>query len=384
MNDKLRPGISIEPVHDRRTRAAWLSLPYQIYRDDPAWISPLKLVEERRFKPVHPFYSFADVSLFVAFRGGEAVGRISAQVNKRHLAAHNDATGHFGFFDCVDDPEVAKALVDAAASWLRERGMTRMVGPLNYSTNEESGLLVDGFDTPPALLMTHARPWFGPQLEQAGLTKVTDLYAYRMDPKNAPDQLVRLAQKAMESGRITVRLLDTKRLMAEIECLVDIFNDAWSQNWGFVPFDRLEIDAMAAELKPFLRPGYCRFILIDGAPAAVMLGLPDINGLTAGFNGNLLPFNWISLVARLALEDFRGARVPLLGIRREFQHTPLAAGVLAILVKEFLAEARKKKLDWVEFSWVLEGNRPMNTLGRLAAGAPDKTYRVYEKALSAA
>lgn len=376
--------MRIEAVRDAATRAAWLEVPYRVFKGDPAWIAPLRFVEARRFTPKHPFFAFGEASLFVAFLGDQPVGRISAQINRRHLEVHQDATGHFGFFDCIDDQAVAQALVDAAAAWLSERGLKKMVGPLNFSTNEESGLLVEGFDSPPAILMTHARPWFGTLLERAGLSKEMDLYAYRMDPKKAPDHVLRLAVKAQETGRVAVRVIDTRRLKEEIELLVDIFNDAWSQNWGFVPFDRAEIDALVSELKPFFRSGYGRFVSIDGQPAAVMLGLPDINGLTASFNGRLLPFNWAKLIAGLAKEDFRGARIPLLGIRREFQHSPLAAGVLALLVREFVAEARTKKLDWVEFSWVLESNKAMNALGRLAAGDPVKTFRVYSMPLAGA
>jgi hypothetical protein len=374
--------IRIEAVRDPATRAAWLEVPYRVFKDDPAWIAPLRLVEARRFAPTHPFFAFGEASLFVAYRGAEPVGRISAQINRRHLEAHKDATGNFGFFDCIDDPAVGQALVDAAAGWLTGRGMRRMVGPLNFSTNEESGLLVEGFDIPPAILMTHARPWFGTLLERAGLRKEIDLYAYRMSPKAAPDNILRLAAKAQASSRLTIRTVDTRRLKAEIELVVDIFNDAWSENWGFVPFHPVEIDAMVGEIKPFFRPGYGRFVCIDGKPAAVMLALPDINGLAAKFNGRLLPLNWMQLLVRMLREDVRGARIPLMGIRREHQHSPLAAGVLALLVRDFMAEARTKKLDWVEFSWVLETNKAMNALGRMAAGDPVKTFRIYAMPLS--
>src|SRR5262249_23577271 len=159
--------------------------------------------------------------------------RISAHINHRYLELHKDHAGHFGFFDCLEDQAAADALVAAAAAWLSAKGMKRMVGPLNFSTNEESGLLVEGFDTPPAILMTHARPWFGQLLERAGLAKEIDLYAYRMNPTRLPDQVTRLAAKAQDSGRVSVRNIDTRRFKAEIELLVEIFNDAWSQNWGF-------------------------------------------------------------------------------------------------------------------------------------------------------
>jgi hypothetical protein len=375
--------VRIEVVRDAATRAAWLEVPYIVFKGDPAWVAPLRFIEAKRFTPKHPFFAFGEACLFVAFRGAAPVGRISAQINRRHLEVHQDAAGHFGFFDCIDDPAVARALVDAAAAWLAQRGMKTMIGPLNFSTNEESGLLVDGFDTAPAIMMTHARTWFGALLEQAGLTKAMDLYAYRMDPKAAPEHIMRLGAKASESGRVSIRTINTRRLQQEIELVVDIFNDAWSQNWGFVPFHRTEIDAMVSEIKPFFRSNYGRFINIDGRPAAVMLALPDINSIIKSFNGRLLPFNWVKFASCLLTEDVQGARIPLMGIRREFQQSPLATGVLALLVREFVAEARTKKLEWVEFSWVLESNRAMNALGRLAAGPPVKTFRVYSKPIDA-
>jgi hypothetical protein len=376
--------LRIAAVDDAAARAVWLKVPYKVFEGDPAWVAPLHIVEAQRFTPKHPFFTFGEAQLFIAYRGEEPVGRISAHVNKRYLELHKDDTGHFGFFECMDDPEAAQALVDAAAGWLRARGLKRMVGPLNFSTNEESGLLIDGFDTQPAILMTHARPWFGRLLEGAGLAKEMDLYAYRMDARNMPEGVGRLAAKALEGGRIRVRKVDTKRLRAEMDLLVEIFNDAWSENWGFVPFHSVEVDALAAEIKPFFRAGYARFVEIDGRPAAVMLALPDINGVIQSFRGKLLPFNWLKLVLQLKREKFRSARIPLMGIRREYQHTPLASSVLAVLVKEFVGEAQTMNLDWVEFSWVLETNKAMNALGRLTAGDPVKTFRLYSKVLNEA
>jgi len=208
-----------------------------------------------------------------------------------------------------------------------------------------------------------------------------DLYAYRMDPRHTPERLRLLANKAAQSGRVTVRTVDMRRFKEEVELLADIYNDAWSRNWGFVPFDRAEIESLVEELKPIFRPNYARFVDIDGRPAAVILALPDLNGVIARFNGRLLPFNWVPLLSRVIREDYRGARILLLGIRREYQQSSLAVGVLALLVRECIAEARVRELDWVEFSWVLECNKAMNALARLAAGPPSKTFRLYSRTL---
>ncbi len=365
-----------------RDRAAWLGLPATIHSDDPGWIAPLAIQERRRISPRgNPFFDFGEAELLIAWRGDTAVGRISAQVNRRHLAHHDDATGHFGFFDCANDPEAARLLVQAAGSYLRERGMRRMVGPLSFSINEEVGLLVDGFDTPPAFLMGHTAPWSAALLEQAGLTKEIDLLAYRLRPSEVPAAVKRLAGLATRSGRVSVRRFDMRNYRSEIETLIDVFNDAWSDNWGFVPFARTEIDALISETRFLLRGKYGRFLLLDGEPVGVMLALPDLNEVTKGSKGRLLPTAWMRLLGTCWRDSWRTARIPLLGLRKRLRGDAAAPAMLALLVAEFLDESRDYALDWVELSWVLETNRSMNKLARLAAGAPAKTYRVYSQTL---
>ncbi|MGE0698336.1 MAG: dATP pyrophosphohydrolase [Hyphomicrobiaceae bacterium] len=375
-------AIVVRPVEGKKDRAAWLALPGRLMRGDPAWIEPLDLQERRRIsRSGNPFFSFGEAVLLLAWRGDQAIGRISAQINRRHLERHDDATGHFGFFACEYDPEAAEALVDAAAQWLRSRGMRRMVGPLSFTINEEVGLLVDGFDTQPAILMGHARPWTGRLLEMAGLAKEIDTYAYRMVPSAVPPIIQRLAQKAEQSGRVAVRPFVMRNYRAEVEVLIDIFNDAWASNWGFVPFSQAEIDALVAETRHLIRGKYGRLLLLDGEPAGVMLALPDVNEATKDFGGRLLPFNWARLVATTWGERWRAARVPLLGLRKRFQRTALAPAMLALLIAEFMRESRNYPLEWAEFSWVLETNTAMTSLAEIATGPPAKTYRVYSKAL---
>jgi hypothetical protein len=375
-------AVSIVKVENRRTINEWLSVPDAIFARDLAWVKPLNFQERRRISiRKAPFFTFGEAALFIAYRGGSPVGRISAQINRRHLERHRDAMGHFGFFDCFDDPEAARSLIKTAADWLSARGLKRMVGPLNFSLNEECGCLVSGFDTAPAVLMTHARPWTGPLLEIAGLVKEIDLFAYRIEPASLPQRIFSLADIAKATPSISIRQIDMRQYAAEMRIVVDIFNDAWSANWGFVPFSSAEIEALLAELRPLFRGEYGRFVLFNNDPVGVMVALPNINEAIAGFNGRLLPFNWINLLWALGLQRIRSARVPLLGLKRAYQSTPVGGMLLTLLLSEFLSQMRAYHLDWVEFSWILETNRRMIEIAEMAAGPPIKTYRIYGKEL---
>jgi hypothetical protein len=259
--------------------------------------------------------------------------------------------------------------------------MQRMTGPYNFSANEECGCLIDGFDSPAAMLMPPGAPWLGGLLEGQGLAKAMDLFAYRAKPAvNA--RLEAMATRAARMGRISMRKFDMRRYNQEIALLVEIFNDAWSGNWGFVPFSQAEIDALAAELKPFFRNEYGRFLLVDGKTVGVIVTLPDVNGVIAPFGGKLLPFNWLKLIWSLKRETWKTARIPLMGIRRAWHGTPQAGGLLALMVREITAQALERyDLDWVEYSWILEINQPMRAMAEILAGPPIKTYRIYSKAL---
>lgn len=374
--------VTIIAVEDRKTVDDWLAVPYAVFADDPAWVAPLDYLERRRISPKHaPFFTFGEAKLFLAYRGDKPVGRISAQINHRHLERYRDGCGHFGFFDCENDRAAAQALVDAAAGWLRDCGMTRMVGPENFSLNEESGCLVSGFDTPPAVLMTHARQWTGPLLEAAGLAKEMDLYAYRLGRGKLPPQIAELAQLARQSAGVRTRQFDMTRYADEVRTVIDIFNDAWSENWGFVPFSAAEIDALLAEMRPLFRGHYGRFVLVDGEAAGVIVGLPNINQAIAPFHGRLLPFNWLKLWWTLKREGIPTARVPLMGIKKAYQATPVGGLLLMLLMDEFNQQMLHHNLDWAEFSWVLESNNRVTAMAERGFGPPTKTYRLYGKTL---
>ncbi len=373
-------GLQVHAVQDRAGLRQWLSVPHRIFAGDPAWIPPLALAERQRLSPKAPIREFGEVALFLASRDGTPVGRISAQVNRRHLAEHRDSTGHFGFFDCQQDPQAATALVAAAAQWLGARAITRMKGPFNFTINEECGCLVENFTDPPVVMMPHARAFTGQLLEQAGLVKAMDLYSYRCSPK-APPPLKGLARAAERFPGARLRKLDLRHYDDEVRLMVEIFNDAWRGNWGFVPFGDAEARHMASEMRPALRADFGRVLLLGSEPAGIMVALPDVNGLIAGFDGRLLPFNWTRLAWDLTRRNERGARIVLLGLRRKYQSSPQAGALLALMIVDLLKQQSFAHLDWVDFGWVLENNHRMNRIAARIAGAPYKIHRLYEKAL---
>ena len=377
-------ALKVVRVEDRRTIEAWLALPYAVFADDPAWIPPLDFYERRRISPKHaPFFTFGEVALFIAYRGEVPVGRISAQVNRRHLEYYRDGTGHFGFFDCLNDTEVAHALVSTAANWLRKRGLLRMVGPLNFSLHEEGGCLVQGFESPPAFLMPHARPWTGALLEHARLRKEIDLFAYRVVPSRLPRRIHEIAELAARNRCISSRPFDMRRRDQEILTLAEIFNDAWRHNWGFVPFSHAEIDALLSGLRYLFVSGeYSRFVLLGDEPVGFTVSLQNINEVIGSFDGRLLPFNWMHLLWFIKRERNRSTRVPLLGLKRAYQSTPMGGLIMAQLVCELVAQGLAYRQDWVEFSWVLETNTAMIKLVERAGGPPVKIYRIYSRELT--
>lgn len=375
--------VTVRRLGDGASLADWLRVPHVVFAGDPCWVPPLHLAEKHRISPRHnPLFAAGEAAFFVAYRGGAPVGRISAQVDERHLRHHRDATGHFGFFDCVDDADVARALAATAEGWLRDRGLRRMVGPFNLSINEDIGLLVDGFESPPAILTSHAPRWADGLLKASGLVKEVDVLGYRMSLARQTPGLVRLAALAQRSGRVRIRTVDLSRYRDEFELVFDIFNDAWSDNWGFVPVGPAEVDAIARDTRPIIRAKFGRIAEIDGVPAAMMVVLPDINRVIAPFGGRLLPFNWIRLAHAVWADRWKTARIPLLGIRKSHRQTPIAAGVLSLLISDFVELGRSYDLDWIEFSWVLETNTQMVKLAELAAGPAVKRYRVYGKPLA--
>ena len=353
-----------------------------IYADDPRYIRPLDMEVKDRLDPKkNPFFEHADGAVFTAHKGGRCVGRVTAQIDREHLARHEDDAGFFGFFDTVDDAEVARELLGRAESWLKERGMKVARGPMSLNINEEIGCLVDGFDAPPVLLNPHHRPYQGGLIEQAGYAKAKDVFGWRYEV-GEPNARVKKAQEEIrQMPEVVSRPMDRRNMARDVEIALDVFNDAWHENWGFVPATRKEADKMAADFKLFLVPEITRLVLIDGEPAAVAIALPNVNELIADLHGRVFPLGLVKLLYRLKVEGAKSGRLVMLGIKKKFRTQRKYAGLSLFLYGEMNDGGKRVGMTWGELGWTLEDNAAVNTGIKLMGAKKYKTYRVYEKSL---
>jgi hypothetical protein len=377
-------SIRVQRVEDRRTLKRFLSMPAPVYERDPHWVPQLIFERLEHLNPSkNPYFEHAEVAYWLALSGERPLGRISAQVDQLHLERYRDATGQFGFLEGEDDAAVFGALFETAEAWLKERGMRRARGPFSLSINDESGLLIDGFESPPYLMMGHAPRYYGARVEEQGYRKAKDLIAYAFDVVAPPPPPARRMLERLSKGAgLRFRPIEMRRFERELATIVDIFNDAWSDNWAFVPMTPAEVRYMGKNLKPIVRAEHAWIGEADGEPAAMTVTLPNVNEAIADLGGRLLPFGWAKLLWRLKVRGTRSARMPLMGVRKKFQGTPkgaaLALGVIEA-VRSWHAEHGAKE---AELSWVLEDNQPTHDIIRLVGGRPHKTYRVYEKELA--
>lgn len=377
--------IDVTPVETKAHMDTFIRVPWRVYADDPAWAPPLLFERKRHLDPkTNPaLKAMSARRLWTAAKDGTPVGRIAAHVNRAHLDRHGGATGHFGFIDCIDDGAVFDALFAAAEAWLRDQGMTHMAGPFNSTINEECGLLVDGFDTPPMLMMGHARPYYQTHLERLGYAKAQDMLAYRLDVTKPllADRNRRLVDKVLDDPRVTVRGLNPKRFSDEVAAVFEIFNDAWSENWGFVPFSTEEIAHAAAELKPLIRPQSMAVAEVDGEPAAFALALPNINEAIRDLEGRLLPFGWAKFLYRLKFGRIRTARMPLMGLKKIHHATPMGALLSFAVIDRVHAAHKPFGIETAELSWILENNTPIRAVLDEVGAEAYKTYRIYARSL---
>lgn len=378
-------AIHIVPVTTQKQLREFAKFPWTIYRDDPNWVPPiftdhLALLDPKK----HPFHEHADMQLFLAVRGGAVVGTISAHINHRHNEIHKDKVGFFGFFEVVQEYAVAEALFDAASTWLREQGMEAIRGPENFSQNEEVGLLVDSFDQPRVIMMTYNPPYYQDFIERAGFGKAQDLYAWLIrtnvfdyDVQRLPRKFVRVADQARSREDLVVRKMDMKRYDAEVEIAKIIYNAAWEKNWGFVPFTEHEIEHLAQELKMILDPDIVHIAEVDGKPAGICLGVPDVN--QALLKARPQPNTW-SLPLTLAKflwhrRKIDTLRLMIMGVLPEYR----TMGIDALFYVETARSAFAKGYEYCEMSWILESNDMMNRIIERLGGRIYKTYRIYEK-----
>ncbi len=359
-------------------------LPFKVYRDDPQWVAPLLIERKFHFMPKHnPYFQHAHAAFFLAYRDGEPVGRISAQIDRLHLERYQDATGHFGFIEGTDDPDVFAALLAAAEGWLRSEGMKRVIGPVSFSLWDQPGLLVDGFDTPPYVMMAHSRPYYAGHIVENGYHAAEDMIAYRYGPDASTDTMQKLLTRSMRGGEVTLRniRMDKKHFESEVAMLLDIINDAWSDNWGFVHMTKAEIDDLAGVLKLLLRPGDVAIAEYQGKPAAFAAIFPNLNEAIRDMNGRLFPFNWIKLLWRMKANRPKTARMPMMGVRKSLQSSPVGAALALSVIQSVRDFNFSQGVRDSELSWILDRNTRVRHVIEMVGGVPYKRYRVYEKPL---
>jgi hypothetical protein len=372
--------LTVRAVQNRTQLNEFIRLPRILYRDDPHWVCPLLFEQKERFSKKNPFFQHARWRAWLAYREGRPVGRISAQIDELHLQKYQDQTGHFGCLEAENDPHVFQSLFQSAENWLKSEGMQRITGPFSLSINEECGLQIDGFDTPSRIMMVHGRPYYVPAVEMAGYQKAVDLIAYRQHPDFAiPKVMQRLVRRVAD--RVHIRPLNRKRLKSELALLRDIFNDAWSENWGMVPFTEAEFDEVGKAMSLLINDDFVQIAEVDGEAAAMIICLPNVNEAIQDLHGRLLPFGWLKLLWRLKVRYPKTARIPLMGVRKKYHHTPFGPALSYMITDTLRYPVLARGIHEMEMSWILEHNSGMRNIIESLGGQACQTFRLYEKVL---
>lgn len=372
--------LKVVPVEGFRAAGTFVRLPWALYAGDPAWVPPLLLERRYHLSRRRPYFAHARARFWIAYRGDAPVGRISAQIDRLHVERYGDATGFFGMLEAEDDGETFGALFGAAEAWLRAEGMRRGLGPFNLSINEECGLLVEGFDTPPMILMGHGLPYYPGRVEGQGYRAAKDLLAYRLAADfEAPDIMRAAVERA--AAKVVVRPLRRSRFRSELETLREIFEDAWSENWGFVPFTAAEFEELGWALRFVVDEGFVQIAELNGEPVGMLVLLPNLHEAIRDLNGRLSPLGWLKLAWRLGVRTPRTARVALMGVRKRHQRTALGLAIAFLMIDAARGQARARGVREVELSWILEDNRGVRNILEAIGGAVCKRYRLYEKPL---
>ncbi|MET0545417.1 MAG: dATP pyrophosphohydrolase [Caulobacterales bacterium] len=380
---KAASDIVIHPVASAAELDRFIALPNRLNKNDPNYVAPLMYERREAFSAkTNPFFAHAEVQFWLAVRDGRDVGRISAQIDQLAPETSDLPTGHFGLIAAEDDPAIFAALFATAEDWLKARGKRRALGPFNLSINEEVGVLIDGFDTPPMLMMGHDPRYAGARVEEQGYAKAMDVFAYKSlssDPFSP--RVVKFVERPLPSN-VRVRQLNMKRYDDEVNTLTEILNDAWRGNWGFTPTTEAETRQLAKSLKSVVDPRLTWFGEIDGETAGIVVFIPNVNEAIADLDGKLLPFGWAKLLWRLKVKGVKTARVPLMGVRQKFHR--MHAGMLLpfYMINAAHQEAKAMGITTYESSWILETNAPMRGVLEGLAARIYKTYRIYEKTIA--
>jgi hypothetical protein len=380
--------VSTRAVATAADRNAFVDLAFRLYANDPNWVPPLKSEVHELITPgKNPWFEHGEAQLFLAERNGQVVGRISAQIDHMALTqpiekGFGPGTGHWGFLEAEDEAAVI-ALMTAAEGWLRAKGMTRALGPMSFSMWDETGLLVEGHDHPPTIMMGYSAASYPAWVESAGYVGAEDLFTYALPIKDGFTELTnRIVASGDRNGRIRIRRVNKSRFEGEVKLVLGILNDAWSENWGFVPFTEAEKAYVGKKLKPLVFEDLIRIAEVDGEAVAFMMTVPDVNEQLIKFGGSLFPFNWAKLLWWLRAPKVRTVRVPLMGVVKRLQATRLASQLAFMLIEYIRRDAVAKfGATHGEFGWVLASNGPMRSVGEAVGGKVNKVYRIYEKTL---
>ncbi|RJS92215.1 N-acetyltransferase [Salinisphaera sp. Q1T1-3] len=375
-------AVQIVPVAGKRELTRFLKVPHTVYAKRREWRAPLML--ERRMhlsEKQNPAFEHLTWQAWIAVRDGRDIGRITAQIDALRTADETEPTGFFGMFECIDDADAAAALMATAEAWLAERGMHTIQGPFNLTINDECGLLVDGFETPPMAMMPHGRDYYAGLVEQSGYHTAVDMLAFWLDlPFTRPRAMQRLLSRY--AGRIRIRPIERKHYDRELDTLRDIFNDAWANNWGFVPFTQAEFRDLGHTLKLLIADDLVQIAEVDGHPAAFIVGLPNINEAARDLGGRLGPIGIGKLLWRLKVRFPKTVRVPLMGVRQAYQGGPLGAALAFGVIDAMETAFCRHGASGSELSWILADNHGMRDIIEALGGHAYKTYRMYEKTLT--
>ncbi|MGM0507109.1 MAG: GNAT family N-acetyltransferase [Bacteroidota bacterium] len=380
--DSYRPNrtfmTGVTYITTPKEKKAFLEFPYSHYKGDAHWVPPLKFEVRKRLDPEkNPFFQQAEMALFIAEQDGEIAGRIAAIIDHRYNSYHDTKTGFFGFFESINSESVTDLLFRSVSGWLEERGIEKLMGPASPSMMDEVGILVDGFDQPPAIMMPYNKQWYGDLLESAGFQKEMDLFAFDVDQttvdRERMSRAVGLVKRRIPG--LTVRPIRLKKMQQEIEIIRHIFNKAWSQNWGFIPLSKAELEQLASDLKLILDPDFAHIVEVDGDPVAFSVALPDYNQILAEMNGTLFPTGIFKLL--LKRKSIHRIRTALMGVLPAYR----GKGIDAVLHHQSIENGLVRDFHSSELSWVLESNTEMIRVAERIGARRSKTYRIYSKSL---